>query len=84
MSFVANDAYLPRWLTKRGHRLNFSNGIVVLALAGALLLVVTGARLDALVSLYAIGVFTGFTMAGAGMVRHHHREKGPHWRRGVS
>ncbi len=83
VSFVANDAYLPRWLTKRGHRLNFSNGIVVLALAGALLLVVTGARLDALVSLYAIGVFTGFTMAGAGMVRHHHREKGPHWRRGA-
>ncbi len=82
VSFVANDAYLPRWLTKRGHRLNFSNGILVLALAGLLLLVATDARLDSLVSLYAIGVFTGFTMAGAGMVRHHQRERGPNWRRG--
>jgi amino acid transporter len=82
VSFVASDAYLPRWLTKRGHRLNFSNGIIVLGLAGVVLLVVTGARLDALVSLYAIGVFTGFTMAGAGMVRHHQRERGSHWRRG--
>ena len=82
VSFVANDAYLPRWLTKRGHRLNFSNGIVVLALAGVILLVVTHASLDALVSLYAIGVFTGFTMAGSGMVRHHRRERGTHWRRG--
>lgn len=84
VSFVANDAYLPRWLTKRGHRLNFSNGILVLALAGVVLLIVTGARLDALVSLYAIGVFTGFTMAGAGMVRHHQRERGPNWRRGCA
>jgi len=82
VSFVASDAYLPRWLTKRGHRLNLSNGILILAFVGVVLLVVTDARLDALVSLYAIGVFTGFTMAGAGMVRHHQRERGEHWRRG--
>ncbi|MDA8292543.1 MAG: amino acid permease [Actinomycetota bacterium] len=80
-SFVAKDAYLPRQLTRRGHRLVFSNGIVILAVASIALLLVTQARVSSLVAVYAIGVFTGFTLAGAGMVRYHavHRESG--WRR---
>lgn len=79
-SFVAEDAFLPRQLTRRGHRLVFSNGIMILAALSSILLVITRARVNALVSVYAIGVFTGFTMAGAGMVRYHlsHRRKG--WR----
>ncbi|MGH9075064.1 MAG: APC family permease, partial [Acidimicrobiales bacterium] len=63
-SFVAEDSFLPRQLTRRGHRLVFSNGIVVLAVVGILLLVATGSNVDALIAFYAIGVFTGFTMAG--------------------
>jgi amino acid transporter len=82
-NFVAGDHYLPRSLTKRGHRLAFSNGILVLAAVSILLVLVFKARVDGLVSLYAIGVFTGFTFAGSGMVKHHLTQKGPHWRRGV-
>jgi len=79
-SFVAGDRFLPRQLTKRGHRLTFSNGIIVLAIVAIALLLVTKANVTALVAVYAIGVFTGFTMAGAGMTKHHwvHRARG--WR----
>ena len=79
-SFVASDSYLPRQLSRRGHRLSFSNGIIVLAIVGVALIVATGANVNSLVAMYAIGVFTGFTMAGAGMVKHHLIEHGPHWR----
>lgn len=79
-SFVAEDSFLPRVLTKRGHRLVFSNGIIALAVLALALLIVTGANLDALIGVYAIGVFTGFTFAGAGLVHYflRHRRKG--WR----
>jgi amino acid transporter len=79
-SFVGEDSFLPRQLTRRGHRLVFSNGIIVLTVVSIALLIATGAQVASLISLYAIGVFTGFTMAGAGMVKHHltHRESG--WR----
>jgi amino acid transporter len=79
-SFVAEDSFLPRWLTKRGHRLAFSNGIIVLTVVSLALLIGVGARVNSLVPFYAIGVFTGFSMAGFGMARYHlvHREQG--WR----
>src|SRR5580700_125912 len=80
-SFVAEDAFLPRWLTKRGHRLVFSNGIVVLAVLSCTLLAVVGANVNKLVPFYAIGVFTAFTMAGFGMAKYHHKTREPHWRR---
>jgi hypothetical protein len=80
-SFAAEDSYLPRQLTKRGHRLVFSTGIIVLTVVAIVLLLVTKAQVDALIPLYAIGVFTGFTMAGAGMVRYHLRHREPQWRR---
>ncbi len=83
-SFVAGDRFLPRQLTRRGHRLAFSNGIVVLAAVALALIVVYRAQLNGLVALYAIGVFTGFTMAGSGMVKHHLTAKGEHWRRSVA
>ncbi|MGO9559918.1 MAG: amino acid permease [Acidimicrobiales bacterium] len=79
-SFVAEDAYLPRQLTRRGHRLVFSNGIIILAAASIALLVATDASVNALVALYAIGVFVGFTMAGAGMVKHHLTNHEQGWR----
>ncbi len=74
-NYVASDKYLPRQLTKRGHRLAFSNGIIVLGVVSLSLIIVFNARSNALVALYAIGVFTGFTLAGAGMVARHLREK---------
>ena len=80
-NFVAEDAFLPRWLTKRGHRLVFSNGIVVLAVLSCALLAGAGANVNSLVPFYAIGVFTAFTMAGFGMAKYHHTHKEPHWRR---
>jgi amino acid transporter len=83
-NFVAGDRFLPRQLTRRGHRLAFSNGILVLTAVALVLILVFKAQVDGLVSLYAIGVFTGFTMAGAGMVKHHLTHKGPHWRRSIA
>ena len=79
-NFVAEDRFLPRPFTRRGHRLVFSNGILFLGVVAIALLVITRAKVDALVSLYAIGVFTGFTMAGSGMVKHHFREREAGWR----
>ena len=80
-SFVAEDSFLPRWLSKRGHRLVFSNGIIVLTVLALTLLLVVGANINNLVPFYAIGVFTGFSMAGFGMARYHRRTKEPGWRR---
>jgi amino acid transporter len=82
-SFVAEDSFLPRWLTKRGHRLVFSSGIIVLTVVSLTLLIVVGAVVNNLIPFYAIGVFTGFTMAGFGMARYHRRNKGPGWRRHI-
>ncbi|MFJ1926794.1 MULTISPECIES: APC family permease [unclassified Streptomyces] len=74
-SFVAEDRFLPRVLTRRGHRLAFSNGIIALTVVSLALLLVTGASVDKLVALYAIGVFTAFTMAGAGLTVYHLRRR---------
>ncbi len=83
-SFVAEDQFLPKQLTRRGHRLAFSNGIIVLAVLSIALVVVTGAHLDKLVAFYAIGVFTGFTLAGFGMARYFSRRRTGHWRKKVA
>ena len=80
VNFVANDGYLPNWLTKRGHRLNFSNGILLLTTVAMVLVVGTGASVEHLVAFYALGVFTAFTLTGFGMAKHAttHKDKG--WR----
>jgi amino acid transporter len=82
-NYVATDKYLPRQLTKRGHRLAFSNGIILLGIVSLTLILIFKGNVNSLVALYAIGVFTGFTMAGLGMVAMHRRTKTGHWRRGV-
>jgi len=84
VSFVAEDSFLPHQLTVRGHRLVFSNGIIVLTVASIALLLATRAQVASLIPMYAIGVFTGFTMAGAGMVKHHLSHRQEHWRRSVA
>jgi amino acid transporter len=82
-SFHATDNFMPKQLTKRGHRLVFSNGIIALAIAAIFLVIVTSAKVDRLIPLYAIGVFTSFTLSQAGMARHHLREREQGWRRGL-
>src|ERR1700759_3442159 len=79
-SYVAGDSFLPRWLLKRGHRLVFSNAIIVLAVTSVALLVIKDADVNSLVPLYAIGVFTAFTMAGFGMGKYHYTRREPGWR----
>ncbi len=59
----------------------FSNGIVVLTVLALALLLAVGANTNNLVPFYAIGVFTGFSMAGFGMVRYHLRQREQGWRR---
>ncbi|MBV9793220.1 MAG: amino acid permease [Actinobacteria bacterium] len=80
-SYVAGDAFLPRWLLKRGHRLVFSNAIILLTIASVALIIIRGSNVNNLVPLYAIGVFTAFSMAGFGMARYHSRRRERGWRR---
>ena len=82
-SFHADDAFMPKQLTKRGHRLVFSNGIIALAIAGAIPVVIFQADVTHLIPLYAIGVFTSFTLSQAGMARKHVKDKEKGWRVGL-
>jgi amino acid transporter len=79
-SIVARDGYLPRQLANRGDRLVFSNGVIVLAVFAGLLIWVFGGKTNALIPLYAVGVFTSFTLSQSGMVRHHLRHRDERWR----
>jgi amino acid transporter len=79
-NFVATDGFLPKWLTKRGHRLAFSNGIIFLAVGAVIFVITTGASVEHLVAFYALGVFTGFTLAGLGMARHAKKHKTANWK----
>jgi amino acid transporter len=78
--FVAEDSFLPRPLMKRGHRLVFSNAIIMLTVLAVVLLVATGGSVNALVPMFAMGVFTAFSMAGYGMTKHWLTHRGPGWR----
>jgi len=80
VNFVATDGYLPRQLMKRGHRLAFSNGIILLSGSAVLLVLFTRASVEHLVAFYALGVFTGFTLAGFGMARHAHKHRLGAWK----
>jgi amino acid transporter len=77
--FVAEDNFLPRPLMKRGHRLVFSNAIILLTVLAVALLIATGGSVNALVPMFAMGVFTAFSMAGYGMTKHHLTHRGPGW-----
>lgn len=81
-SLIARDGFLPRQLANRGDRLVFSNGIVVLGVLSALLVIYYGGDTHALIPLYAVGVFLSFTLSQTGMVMHWMRERvsDRHWR----
>ena len=64
---VANDGFLPKWLTSRGHKLAFSNGILTIAIFASILVVVSRASITTLAAIYALAVFVGFSITGLGM-----------------
>jgi amino acid transporter len=76
---LAQDGYLPRQLMNLGDRLVYSNGIVILSFCAMLLIIVYKADYNAMIPLYAIGVFLSFTLAQWGMIRHHKAEQKPGW-----
>jgi amino acid transporter len=78
-SLLANDQRLPHGFAIRGDRLVFNRGIWVLAVLAAILLAATEGNTDSLIPLFAIGVFTGFTLAQAGMVHHWLRARSSGW-----
>jgi amino acid transporter len=82
-SILARDRFMPSQFSFRGDRLAFSTGIVALAALAIALLVAFGGSVNALIPLYAVGVFTAFTLSQAGMVMHWRRERGPGARRSM-
>ena len=78
-SILANDRFLPRELAHRGDRLVFGRGIMLLGFFAAVLIVIFNGNVDRLIPLYALGVFTAFTLSQSGMVVHWFREKGLGW-----
>lgn len=79
MSLIARDRFLPRQFASLGDRLVFSNGIIILAVFSAALVVVFNASATNLIPLYAVGVFLSFTLSQSGMVRHWFRLKERGW-----
>ena len=78
---LAQDNFLPRQMRNVGDRLAFSNGIFILGLSAALLLIIFRGQTHSLIPLYAIGVFLSFTLSQTGMVRHWLDRKGRGWRK---
>src|SRR5712692_8008334 len=78
-SMLAQDSFLPHQMRNVGDRLAFSNGIFILGLSAALLLIIFRGETHALIPLYAIGVFLSFTLSQVGMVRHWQDRKGRGW-----
>ncbi len=79
-SILAKDRYFPRFFARRGDRLAFDNGIILLATLAMVLIVAFGGSVTQLVPLYAVGVFLAFTLSQAGMVVHWRRRREPGWR----
>jgi amino acid transporter len=83
-SILAKDKMMPRQFKSRGDRLVFSNGIVILAIAAAFLVVVFNANLNKLIQLYLVGVFLSFTLAQAGTVMRWRRTREPGWKKSAA
>jgi amino acid transporter len=82
-SVMARDSVMPKQFTFRGDRLAFSNGIILLALGSAGILILFQAETTRIIPLYAFGVFTAFTLSQIGMVVHWRRNREPGWRRSL-
>ncbi len=82
-AIIAQDGFMPRQLANRGDRLVLSNGVLVLSIAAGGLVIGFGASVSSLIPLFAVGLFTAFTLSQAGMVVHHYRLREPRWRLGL-
>jgi amino acid transporter len=78
--FLARDGFLPRQLSLLGDRLVYSNGIILLSVCAGILVIIFKGEVNAVIPLYAVGVFTSFTLSQAGMVRHWFHERTSSWR----
>nr|EIF91542.1 amino acid permease [Streptomyces tsukubensis NRRL18488] len=83
LSLLARDDYAPKAFLRLGDRLAYSRSIVLLSLAAALVYIAFEGRTDALIPLYAVGVFLAFTLSQGGMVVHWWRRRDPHWRKSL-
>ncbi|HUC04110.1 MAG TPA: APC family permease, partial [Acidimicrobiales bacterium] len=83
-SLVARDNYLPHLFSIRGDRQVFANGIWALAIMSGALLIAVDGDTNSLIPMFAIGVFTGFTLAQSGLFLHWRRQRGHGWRRRAS
>jgi amino acid transporter len=81
---LAQDDFLPHQMRSLGERLAFSNGILILGLCAAALLVIFRGNTHALIPLYAVGVFISFTLSQAGMVQHWRKRKVRGWRKALA
>jgi amino acid transporter len=77
--FMARDGYLPRQFISRGDRLVYSNGVIILAVTSGLLILIFHGSTHALIPLYAVGVFTSFTLSQLSMVRRWLVKRPPGW-----
>ena len=80
LSVIARDGYAPRQFIKRGDRLSYSNGIVALCVVASLLVIIFRGETHYLLPLYAVGVFTSFTLSQSGMFLKWIKEKESGWR----
>ncbi|OBQ09060.1 MAG: amino acid permease [Anabaena sp. LE011-02] len=78
--FLARDGFLPRQLSLLGDRLVYSNGIILLSTCAGILAIIFKGQVNAIIPLYAVGVFTSFTLSQAGMVRHWFQGQTRNWR----
>jgi amino acid transporter len=76
VNIVANDGFLPKQLTKRGHRLAFSNGIIFISSFAVILVIASNASITTLAAIYALAVFIGFALTGFGMAKRNRGNKG--------
>ena len=83
-SLLAKDGLMPSRFAYRGERLAFSSGIIALAVLAIVVVAAFGGRVEALIPLYAVGVFTSITLSQLGMVVHWRRTRGPGWRRSLA
>ena len=79
-SIIARDRFLPRQFMNRGDRLVFSNGVIFLGFMASLLVFSFGGLVNALIPLYAVGVFTGFTLSQFGMFVRHRKLRESGWK----
>lgn len=80
LSFISRDGFAPKQFTRRGNRLSFSNGIIMLCTAAGVLAIIFNGDTHSLLPLYAVGVFISFTLSQSGMFSKWVREKSSGWK----